>query len=107
LNELQSTPSIMIYLGRSVPPENPNGLEYVNDYLLNKFLDEQSYFDSFTIWKAEGSWRGLREDTCVVEVFDTDIDIIIMFAQLYIANFSQEAVYIKIANTPTLLLERK
>ena len=97
----------MVYLGRNIRKNSNLGFTYVSDQDLNDFLNEQPYFDSFTVWKAQGSWKGEFEDTCVIEVFDTDFDIIVKFAQLYIRYFYQEAVYIKISNTQTELIERK
>jgi hypothetical protein len=99
-----NSPSYMVYLGRNIPPNHIPGFDYVTDLELLKFLNEQSFFDSFTIWKAQGSWRGEIEDTCIVEVFDTDFDIIVKFAQLYVSTFLQEAVYIKISQTQTVLV---
>ncbi|NJK70972.1 MAG: DUF3574 domain-containing protein [Thermales bacterium] len=92
----------MIYMGRDI--YKPDGVKYVTDLDLEFFLNEQPYFDSFTIWSAKGSWRGNIEDTIVIEVFDTDFDIIVMFAQHYRATFDQEAVYIKISETTTELI---
>jgi hypothetical protein len=95
----------MVYLGRNIPPNEIPDMVYVTDYDLNKFLSEQPYFDSFTIWTAKGSWRGDIEDTCIIEVFDTDFDIIVKFAQHYRQAYSQEAVYIKITETNTLIVD--
>jgi hypothetical protein len=81
INPVQTTSSYMVYLGRNIPPNEILDMMYVTDNDLNKFLSEQPYFDSFTIWSAEGSWRGELEDTCIIEVFDTDFDIIVKFAK--------------------------
>ena len=101
-----SAPSYMIYLGRNVPENSSVEFEYVTTTMFRSFLAEQPYFDSFTVWNAQGAWRDEFENTFVVEVFDTDFDIIEMFAQLYIDYFNQEAVYIKISYTQTKLIER-
>lgn len=99
------TPSYMIYLGRDIPKESPLDFNYVTDEKINDFLNEQPYFDSFTIWYAAGAWKAKREDTVVVEVFDTELDIIKMFAQLYADTYTQEAVYIKATYTYTTLIK--
>jgi hypothetical protein len=104
INPAQTTPSYMVYLGRNIPPNLENQQSYVTDFDLTTFLNEQCFFDSFTIWDAKGSWRGEIEDTCVIEVFDTDFDIIVKFAKHYIQSFSQEAVYIKTTQTVTELI---
>ena len=48
-------PSYMIYLGRNVPVGSSLDFDYVNDEMLSVFLNEQPYFDSFTIWEARGA----------------------------------------------------
>jgi hypothetical protein len=101
----QSTPSYMVYLGRNVPVNSIPGFNYVTNSDLEKFLNDQPFFDSFTIWKAQGSWRGDIEDTCIVEVFDTDFDIIVKFAQYYRTAYFQEAVYIKSTDTLTTIID--
>jgi hypothetical protein len=101
----QVTQSYMVYLGRNIPTGSILEFQYVSDINLAQFLNEQPYFDSFTIWKAQGSWRGEIEDTCIIEVFDTDFDIIVKFAQYYRAVYEQEAVYIKSTETVTTIID--
>jgi Protein of unknown function (DUF3574) len=81
----------MIYLGREIP----NSRFEVSDKALYDFLDQQHFLDSFTIWRCEGYWRGGREQTVVIEVFDTDIDNVRKFMKLYKAEFQQQGVYLK------------
>ena len=96
------SPSYKIYLGRNIPRDSTLDFEYVDEDRLKTFIEEQPYFDSYTLWRAEGEWHGDPEETIVFEVFDTDFDIIEMFAQLYIDTFEQEAAYIKISYDPTI-----
>jgi hypothetical protein len=100
-------PSYMVYLGRNIPVNPIPEFRYVSDFELIKFLNEQPYFDSFTIWQAKGSWHGEVEDTCIIEVFDTDFDIIVKFAQYYREVYLQEAVYIKSTDTTTTLVNKE
>jgi hypothetical protein len=105
INPVQTTPSYMVYLGRNIPLNSNTDEKYVSDFEFKKFLSEQPYFDSFTIWDAQGSWRDELEDTCVIEVFDTDFDIIVKFAHHYRQAYYQEAVYIKIIETNAILVD--
>jgi hypothetical protein len=95
----------MVYLGRNIPANEEFEKDYVSDTDIVKFLNDQPFFDSFTIWKAQGSWHGEIEDTCIVEVFDTDFDIIVKFAQYYRTAYFQEAVYIKSTDTLTTIID--
>ena len=90
----------MIYLGREIP----NTRFEVSDKALYDFLDQQPYLDSFTIWKCEGYWRGGREQTVVIEVFDTPEETIDMFCNLYKDEFAQQGVYLKEIQVKTTLI---
>jgi hypothetical protein len=90
----------MIYLGRGIPDTKYE----VGDYALYDFLDNQPHLDSFTIWKCEGYWRGNREQTIVIEVFDTEIDNVKLFMKLYKVEFNQQGVYLKKISVETTLI---
>lgn len=92
--------SYMIYLGRGIPDTKYE----VGDYALYDFLENQPHLDSFTIWKCEGYWRGNREQTIVIEVFDTDEEAVDRFCLLYKSEFKQQGVYSKQIEVQTKLI---
>ena len=93
----------MIYCGRNIPESPLMRAGYVSEAMLNEFLSAQPVFEGYTLWNANGAWRGEYEDTFVFEIFDQPFDEVQKFADLYKRAFFQEAVYIKISNAYTTL----
>jgi hypothetical protein len=92
--------SYMIYLGREIP----NTRFEVSEKAFYDFLEQQQFLDSFTIWKCEGYWRGSREQTVVIEVFDASELAVDSFCNLYKTEFAQQGVYLKEIEVNTTLV---
>lgn len=89
-----ATVSDRLFCGRSTP-----GGVIISDAQLEVFLAEvvePRFPDGFTVWQAEGAWRGGREDVLVLEIVhrnDPRHDRLIReIAEEYRSRFKQEAV---------------
>jgi hypothetical protein len=82
----------MIYCGRGIPPHYAYEL---SEQAFFKFLEEQLFLDSFTVWCAIGYWKRHRENTFVIEVADISFDTVQSFCLAYIDRFEQEDIWIK------------
>lgn len=92
--------SFKIYLGRNIP----NSKIIVSDENFEEFLNDQTIFESFTIYEAKGFWKGELESVFIIEVFHTTLDNAQNFAQLYAERYDQEDVLInEITSTAQLL----
>jgi hypothetical protein len=73
--------SFMIYCGRGIPPHYSYKL---SEQAFYNFLDNQEFFESFTVWQVTGYWKKHRENTFVIEISDVSFDTIQNFCLCYI-----------------------
>lgn len=84
-----------LYCGRNIPASEKK----VTDKEISQFLENQKYFDGFTIWNSTGYWKGEREDTIVIEIVTDDTKSVYSLAKDYKSKFNQESVMIVIEDS--------
>ena len=107
-----------LYLGHNVPERNdwPVTDDELNEFLrlirgdapsiISEFLLREVPLESYTLIKAQGTWRDEREETTILRVIGEDKDLNIMrtIGKAYKARFGQEAVYLTVTDVEGELL---